>query len=92
MRFGAGAGGDVPSSGWYDAPIGPQPLAVQGAEYGPVQPSMFIDPISGISMDVPAFLDRYKWWLIGAGAGFLLAGGSILGLSLRRRRKKRSRR
>jgi len=31
---------------------------------------------------------QYKWWIIGGGVGlFLLAGGSILGLSLRKRRK-----
>lgn len=36
------------------------------------------------------WLSANKWWLIGGGVGlFLLAGGSILGLSLRKRRRRR---
>lgn len=74
MRFGAGAEASY------------QPSSVTAGDI----------PTSGMT-DVPYgptyepaydwFLQN-KWWVIGGGVGlFLLAGGSILGLSLRKRRK-----
>lgn len=79
--FGSGtADGDIPTSGMYPTALGPDQLPVTTPD----------GPIYGPSYE-PAqdFLLQYKWYLVaGAGALFLLAGGSILGLSLRKKRRR----
>lgn len=67
--------------------------AVYGPEYRPellgqVEPT---GPVLGPEYrPTELFLSEYKWWLVGGGVGlFLLAGGSILGLSLRKRKRSR---
>lgn len=68
-----GAGDEV-----YGPEYRPELLAPAGAEYGPEY------------RPAELWLSANKWWLIGGGVGlFLLAGGSILGLSLRKRRRRR---
>lgn len=55
----------------------PAPL-LSDVPYGPAY-----EPVS-------MFWDQYKWWVVGGGVGlFLLAGGSILGLSLRKKHRRR---
>lgn len=72
MRYGQGSG---PVLGpVYDPDqltIGDPNATPLGPEYNPTE----------------LFIDTYKWWLIGGGIGlFLLAGGSVLGISLKRRK------
>lgn len=73
MRFGAGA--DM---------IGPEyrpDLLTQAGD-----PTLSDVPYGPEYNPVLLFLDTHKWWLIGGGAVFLLAGGSILGLSITKKK------
>lgn len=56
----------------------PELLGPTGPEYGPVYNPTLL------------WLEEHKWHLIGGGAAlFLLAGGSILGLSLRKKKRRK---
>lgn len=95
MRFGEG-GNEIP---YYLARPGSAPAAVPEL-WAPYDPNIALAPAGSVPYYLEApplvaagdFFSQYKWWLVGGGVAFLLAGGSILGLSLRRlslRRKKR---
>lgn len=78
----ADSSGDTPTSGLYDQPLGP---------VAPPPPTYAYDTPIGPSYEPQQdWLLQNKWYLLaGAGAVFLLAGGSILGLSLRKKRRGR---
>lgn len=65
----------------------------EGPAYGPEYRPDLLGPDYGPEYrPAELFLSQYKWWLVGGGVGlFLLAGGSILGLSLRKRSSRRRR-
>lgn len=91
MRFGEG-GSEIP---WYLARPTPEPHV--DASWAPYDPNIALATEGSVPYYLEApplvaagdFLSQYKWWLVGGGVAFLLAGGSILGLSLRRRKKRR---
>lgn len=85
---GRGATNDVNVGPMGDQPYGPvyrPDLMVSAGD-----PSMSDQPYGPVYDPVQLFLEQYKWWLVGGGVGlFLLAGGSILGISLKKRRRSR---
>ena len=98
-RYGAGEGSAVDIPYYLQRPAPEQVVVGSNPdEWRPYNPNIALAPPGSIPyyLEAPtgpglgALLSEYKWWLIGGGAGlFLLAGGSILGLSLRKKRKGR---
>ncbi len=85
---GAGATNDRIIGSMSDVPYGPEYRPDLMVNAG--NPSENYQPYGPVYDPVQLFLEQYKWWLVGGGVGlFLLAGGSILGLSLKKRRRSR---